>query len=138
MPAHTIQLDEPMAVLRILLSLIKEAGGELRFMALTYDSLEHGHLIAMDYDRDTAEVVLRASSSLGTMVKVTPESHQWSKPVEVAPLERARAAAAMEAEQRSMMTDEQLAEAEEMLARKQQVAQDIKDGKSPVRITVRK
>lgn len=107
-------------------------------MALTYDTQERGKLITMDYDKETAEVILRCSSDLGAVVQVSPEAHQWSKPVEVAPTERLRAAAAMEAEQRSILSDEQLADREEELSRKAQVAQDIKDGNSPLRINVRK
>lgn len=137
MPAHTINLSDPQAVLRILLALILEEGGELRFMALTYDRMERGRLITIDYDQDTAEVVLRASTDMGAVVKVEPEAHAWSKPVEVAPLERARAAAAMEAEHHYIPSDEQMAEREEELQRKAQVAKDIADGKSPLRIKVR-
>jgi len=47
---------------------------------------------------------------------------------------KARVRAEHEVEERNIRTDEQLAELEEELARKQQLAKDVKEGKNPLRL----
>lgn len=134
MPAHAINLKDPQSALRVLLALVIQAGGELRVKALTYDQLDKGRILTIDFDRKRSQIVLRATSDLASAVPVQPEAHQWVMPANEAPLERARIRVEHEAEERSIRTDEQLAELEEELARKQQLAEDVKKGKSPLRL----
>jgi len=134
MPAHSIDLKDPQSALRVLLALVLQAGGELRIKAVTYDQLDRGRILTIDFDRKRSQIVLRATSDLASAVPVAPEAHQWVMPPSAAPLERARVRAEHEVEERNIRTDEQLAELEEELARKQQLAKDVKEEKNPLRL----
>lgn len=134
MPAHTANLQNPADVLRILLALIIEAGGELKFSAPTYDSIERGRLISLDFDRKTGQISLRATSDFSNMVHVAPEAASWTQPANVAPREVRRVEAVREAEQSSVHTDEELAEMEDKKARAQAVAKAVSEGTTPLRI----
>jgi len=135
---HNADLRGPQAVLRILLALVIEAGGELRVAGAGVDGLDSRRLLVADYDREHNQLVLRATSDFGRVVVVQPEGHEWSAPKEESLTERRRLAATEAAEHRSLRSDEALAEMEERLARETQVADDAEAGKSPLRIRVQK
>jgi len=134
MPAHAIDLKDPQSALRVLLALVVQAGGELRCKAVVYDQLDKGRLLTIDFDRRKSQIVIRATSDLASAVPVAPEAHQWVMPATAAPLERARVAATHEAEQRSVPSDEELAELEQEMLRKQKLARDVAEGKNPLRL----
>ena len=136
MPAYTIDLGNPQDVLRILLTLVSR-DGELRFKMADYDELERGKLLIIDRDKKKGEIVIRATTDYGSVVKVSPEAHQWTLPMTEAPVERARLRAEEAAKRRSLMSDEQLAEAEDKMIRDQQIATDVEAGKSPTRLRIR-
>jgi len=134
MPAHAIDLRDPQSALRVLLTLVLQNGGELRFKACDYDQLDRGRLLTVDFDRKRSQVVLRATSDFASAVPVAPEAHAWVKPIDAAPTERARVQAEKDASRIAVHTDEELAEREEELARRQAVARLVQEGKSPMRI----
>jgi hypothetical protein len=138
MPAHNFDLNEPANVLRILLALVLERDGEIRIPAATYDSLDRGRLLTVDYDRKKAELVLRSTSDFGRAVVVQPEAVQWSMPPNLHPRERMRLQAEEESATRTMRSDEELADLEERLTRNAQVAADLAAGKSPTTIRVQR
>jgi len=138
MPASNIRLDDLKALLRILLAIVTERGGELTFRCSTYDMQESAKLLILDLDRKKSRVIIRSSTGFGSVAKVEPEANQWSLPFQEAPLERSRIMATAEAEQVSVPSDEQLAAAEERMYANRQVADDVRDGKSPLRLHVRK
>ena len=115
-----------------------KSGGELRVKASVYDSLDAGRLLCVDYDSRKGDIVLRATSNFGRAIVVQPESSAWVKPIDAAPLERARVTAEREAAQVAVHTDEELAEREDELARRQAVAKLVKEGKSPMRLRTMK
>ena len=128
MPSHNFSLDDPKNTLRVLLALTIKNGGELRIKGSFFDSLDRGRLLLIDFDAKRNEIILRATSDFGRAVAVHPESYSWVKPASEAPTERARLQAEAEVERRSIPSDEQLAELEERLARKQTLVQHSKDG----------
>src|SRR6266404_842597 len=101
MPAHQINLSDHDAALRVLLALVLEAGGELRFKASTYDSLDRTRLVILDFDKRKNQVIIRSTSDWGGFASVPPESAAWSQPRDSAPMERARVAATRSAEAHS-------------------------------------
>lgn len=138
MPAHNLNLADPQAVLRILLTLVEHSEqGEVRFNASDYDELDKEKLLVVDFDRKKGQIVIRATTSNGAVVKVTPEAQQWTLPISAAPLERARLRAERDAELRTVPSDEILADMEEDLARRQTLAREVEEGKSPTRIRIR-
>lgn len=128
MPAHNFSLDDPKNTLRVLLALTIKNGGELRIKGSFFDSLDRGRLLLIDFDAKKNEIVLRATSDFGRAVAVHPESYSWVKPANEAPTEMARTQAEREVQRRSIPNDEQLAELEDQLARKQNLVQHSKDG----------
>ena len=134
MPAHSIDQRDPQAVLRVLLTIVLENKGEMRFKAANYDSLDRGRLLTVDFDRRKGQIIVRATSDFASAVPVTPESHSWVKPAETAPLERARVTAERETQQRTVRTDEELADMEDAAARRQAVAKAVAEGKIPLQL----
>lgn len=134
MPAHSIDLKDPQSALRVLLALVIQEGGELRIKAMTYDQLDKGRILTIDFDRRKSQIVIRATSDLASAIPVAPEAHQWVMPPETHPLERARVTATRDAEQRSIPSDEQLAELEEEMLKRQKLAKDVAEGKNPLRL----
>ena len=144
MPSHNFKItsDDGLHphedVLRLLLALTIKNGGELRIKGTLFDTLDRGRLLLIDFDRKKNEIVLRSTSDFGRVAVVRAEGQVWSAPPESAPMERARIAAAHAAEERSLPTDEQLAEMEEKLAVQKRVADDVAAGLAPMRIHVKK
>ena len=134
MPAHQIEIQDPKSVARLLLAIVLANKGELRIKACDYDSIDQGHLLVVDFDRATSEVVLTATSNFGRALVVQPESHAWVKPAETATLERARVTAERETQQRTVRTDEELADMEDAAARRQAVAKAVAEGKIPLQL----
>jgi hypothetical protein len=134
MPAHNAELSDSKSILRILLALVLENGGELRIKATSYDGIDKGRLLTVDFDDKKSQIVLRATSAWGRAVVVQPESHAWVQPQTEAPLERARVRAEAIAQRRAIPSDEQLADMEESIQRNQDVAKDVTDGKVPIRL----
>lgn len=134
MPAHSIDLRDPQSALRVLLALVIQEGGELRLKGVVYDTIDKGRILTLDFDRKKSQIVLRATSDLASAIPVQPEAHGWVMPPQTAPLERARVQAEHEAEVRSIPSDEQLAELEEAMLRKQKLAKDVAEGKNPLRL----
>lgn len=124
MPSHTADFRDPQTAVRILLALTVANGGELRVKASQYDSLDRQKLLVIDFDAQKNEIVLRATSAFGRAVVVQPESYQWAKPPEAAPLERARQVAESETRTRAVHTDEELADMEEEAERRQALARE--------------
>jgi hypothetical protein len=134
MPAHNAEITDPKTVLRILLALVIEQGGEVRVKATSYDRLDRGRLLTVDFDGEAGQIVLRASTEWGRAVVVQPEAASWSQPANAAPRERARVAAEEEAAHRSIHTDEELADMEDKAARAQAVAAAVARGETPLQI----
>ena len=134
MPAHSCDLRDPKNVLRVLLALVIENGGELRLKAATYDTQDRQKLLTVDFDRRKSQIVIRATSDFGSVVQVPPESYQWSAPPAQAPLERARTIAEAEATRRAIPSDEDLADLEERAQKNRNVAAEAAEGRTPVRI----
>jgi hypothetical protein len=134
MPSYNLDLRDPQTILRILVTLVEQNRGEMSFRAEDYDSLDKGKLLMVDYNRKRGVISLRATADFGSAVPVAPEAHAWTKPAEAAPLERHRVAAAKDAERHSVPTDEDMARLEEDAERIANLARDVKDGKSPLRI----
>lgn len=138
MPAHNCELNDPQTILRILLSLVLENSGELRIPATTFDSIDRGRLLTVDYDKKKGHIVLRSTSDFGRAVVVQPESQSWTMPPNLAPTERSRLQAERATEKRAIPSDEELARMEEKIQRQQSLALDLEEGKSPMRINIRK
>lgn len=134
MPSHSLELNDPKTLARLILALAIENGGELRFKGATYDSIDSGRILLVDYDKKKGQVILKASSNFGRAMQVQPESYAWVQPQTEAPLERARTKAAAQASRRALHSDEELAEMEENLTRNQQVARAVEEGKTPIRL----
>src|SRR5207245_668050 len=134
MPSHNFDLNDPKNTLRVLLAITLEAGGELRIKAPSFDSIDRGRLLLIDFDKKKNEIVLRATTDFGRVAVVQPENASWVKPIEAAPLERARVQAERDAEQSGVKSDEELAALEEEMARRQEVARLAKAGKVPMRL----
>jgi|SRR5271157_2184936 len=134
MPAHNIDMADPKAIARLLLAVVIAGGGEIELPATTYDSLDKGRILLVDFDRATSKLVLSTSSEWGRAITVQPEAVAWSAPIETAPLERARVTAEKEAARSTVHSDEELAEMEENFTRRQQVARDVAKGIAPLRI----
>lgn len=134
MPAHNCDLNDSRNILRILLTAVLEAGGELRIKASNYDSLDRGRLLTVDYDKRKGQLVLRATSDFGRAVVVQPESFQWSLPPNVAPQERARAAAEQQSRTTAVHSDEELADMEEAAGRRQALAKEAAQSGVAMRI----
>lgn len=139
MPAHLIDLQDQQAMGRLLLAIVLSTNRkELRVKAVDYDSIDRGRLLVLDFDRETSELVLRATTSFGKALVVQPEAVQWSLPFNQAPREVRRSEATKEASRRAVPTDEELAAMEEAAARRQNLASMEDEGKSPLRINVKK
>src|SRR5262249_23573692 len=113
---------------------VLENDGELRLKASTYDTQERQKLLTVDFDKRKSEIILRATSDFGNVVKVPPESYAWTQPAQTAPLERARVAAETEAMRRAIPSDEDLADLEEAAQRNRDVARQVEEGRTPLRI----
>lgn len=139
MPSYSLDLRDAQTVLRILVCLVEQTKRkELQLSAEDYDSLAHGKLLMVDYQRKKGIISLRVTSDNGAAVPVAPEAHQWVKPPEAAPLERSRVNAEREAEQVSVRTDEELADLEDRRAAVQKLAREVAAGKTSLRLTTKK
>jgi len=127
MPAYDLNPNDPKAVARLLVALAIEQGGELRLKGVAYDSLEKGFALLLEYDRATSEIVVRVTS--GKIMLVPPESAAWLRPKEEVPINAAQTQAQQEVIRRNWRSDEQLADLEEALERKQALAREVADGK---------
>jgi hypothetical protein len=134
MPSHNFDLNDSKNILRLLLALTIQNEGELRIKGVTFDSIDRGRLLLIDYDPKKADIVIRATSDLGRVAVVPPENAGWAKPAETAPLERSRADAAVAASRRKVPTDEDMARLEEDAMRVQELARADAEGKTPLRI----
>lgn len=134
MPAHNIDLQDPKSIVRLLLAVVIAGGGEVELPATTYDSIDKGRILLVDFERATGKLVLSTSSEWGRAITVQPEYVQWSLPAETAPLERQRTMAERAAQIATSRSDEELAELEETFQRNQKLAKDVAEGKSPLRI----
>ena len=134
MPAHNADLNDPKNVLRILLALVLKEGGELRVKASLYDSLDRGRLLMVDFDSKKGDILLRATSDFGRAIVVQPESAAWVRPPETAPRERARTEAEQETARDTVHTDEELADREEAMARRAELAKLVREGKTPLKL----
>ncbi len=134
MPAHQIDLQDPKSLGRLLLAIVIANKKELRIKACDYDSIDAGRLLVIDFDREAGDVVIRATSSFGRAMTVTPENYQWTLPLTTAPLERARTEATASAKRTHVPTDEELADLEEKSRKNQNLARLEEEGKAPLRI----
>jgi hypothetical protein len=129
MPAHSLDLADPKAVARLLVSACLEHGGELRIKALTYDTIDKGRAMIVDFDRATSEIVIRVTSDLGKVMVVPAENSQWLRPKEEVPRNQAETQATQEVVRRTLRSDEELAELEEQLEKKASLAREVQEGK---------
>lgn len=135
MPSYNLDLRDPQAVLRILVCLVEQSKGkELQFWAEDYDGQSTGKILLVDYQKKKGIISLRVTSDNGAAIPVAPESHSWTKPAEVAPLERARVVAAETARRSRVPTDADMADAEERATAAQELAKAVEEGKTPLRI----
>jgi hypothetical protein len=138
MPAHNLELGDPESLARLLLTIVMEHKNELRIRACDYDAIDAGRLLVVDFDRDTGEIVIRATSGWGRARKVSPENAAWTMPAQESPLNRARVEATAKARQVAVRTDEELAEMEEALQKRQSLAKAEEESGIPLRIHTRK
>lgn len=134
MPAHQIDLHDPKSVARLLLAIVLSKGGEVKIPASTYDSIDRGRLLLIDFDRATSELVVRASSDWGRAMTVQPESFGWTQPQESAPREVARQEAAQQVRQSTTHSDEELADMEDQMIRRQKLAKEAAGSDKALRI----
>ena len=134
MPSHNLDPNDAKNVARLLVALALEHGGELRVKAITYDGLDKGRLLLVDYDRLAGELVIRATSDCGRAMIVPPENASWSRPPEEAPTERARIQAERAVQHRVVRSDQELAEFEERRNQEAELARQAKEGTLPSRV----
>ena len=127
MPAHLLDPNDPKAVARLLVALALENGGEVRIKAPDYDNIDKGYALLIEYDRATAEIVIRVTS--GKIMLVPPESAAWIKRPEEMQRTSAETQATQEVQRRVIRSDEELAELEEALERKSTLAREVAEGK---------
>ena len=127
MPAYDLNPNDPKAVARLLVALALEKGGELRINAPSYDSIDKGYALLLEYDRVTSEVVVRVTS--GKIMLVPAESQAWLRPKEEVPQQRAETQAQQEVIRRTLRSDEELADMEEKLNQKATLAREVADGR---------
>lgn len=136
MPAYSLDPNDPKTISRILVALVREHGGELRLKAMTYDGLERGVFLVMDFDRATLEVVLRCTTESGRVVVVQPESYSWTKPKEEAQTQQPQIAAQEAVRHRILRSDEELADLEERRQQESTLAREASEGRVNPRIRV--
>jgi hypothetical protein len=134
MASYNLDLRDPQTVLRILTVLVEQHDGELTFPAEDYDSLEKPKLLVVNYSRKKGIVFLRTTADFGSAVPVHPEAANWTNPPQTAPLERARSEAAQQARRVAVPSDEELADLEEKMQARQNLAAMEAEGKAPLRI----
>jgi hypothetical protein len=134
MSSYNLDLRDPQTALRILVVLAEKSGGELCVSAEDYDGLDKAKLLIVDYDRKRGLISLRVTADNGCAVPVQPEAHNWTQPPQSAPLERARTEATRAARQRAVPSDEELADMEEKMRARQELARMEEEGKVPLRI----
>jgi len=137
MTAHQIDLQDPKSLARVLLAIVIANKNELRIKACDYDSIDASRLLVVDFDREAGDLVMRATSSYGRAMAVTPENFQWSLPLTSAPTERARTEATQKARRTHIPSDEELAQMEEENQQRQSLAKLDEEGKAPLRIRTR-
>ena len=138
MPSWNLDINDKPTLLRILSVLIDESEAkEIRFDARAYDTFDKPRLCVVDFDKKNGQIVLKLTSTDGRVAVVQPEAHQWTLPLDQSPTHRQRTQAEQEAQRRSIPTDEELADLEERARQNAQLARDLEDGKSPMRIKVR-
>lgn len=114
---------------RILVALAIEHGGEFRVKAITYDGLEHNRALLVDYDKLTAEIVIKVTSECGKVMIVPSENQSWLRSPESIPRQRAEIEAQREVQRRVVRSDEELADLEERLNAKATLAREVQEGK---------
>jgi hypothetical protein len=134
MPSYNLNLADPQTVLRILVTIVEQSGGILEFHSEDYDKMDRSKLLAVDYDRTKCINTLRVLSNSSAVVPVVPEAHGWTQPPQTAPLERARNEATQQAKRQTVRTDEELADMEDEMQKRQALADLEKEGKAPLRI----
>jgi hypothetical protein len=135
MPSYALDLRDPQTILRILVCLIESTKAkELQFWAEDYDTMSHGKVLLVDYQRRKGLISLRVTSDNGAAIPVQPENMAWTQPPQSAPLERARAEATRQAQRVSVPSDEELADLENEMKKRQELARLEAEGKAPLRI----
>ena len=134
MPAHQLNLQDPKTLARLLLAMAVENGGEVRLRGATYDSIDSGRILLIDYDKKRAQVVVKASTNFARAITVQPESYQWTMPQAESPREQAAVKAVAQAQRVHVPSDEELADMEEQAAKRAALAKDIDEGKIPIRL----
>lgn len=127
MPSHNLDPSDSKNVGRLLISIIKEHGGELRVKAATYDSYDKGCFLIIDYDPVANEIVLRSTSNYGRAMVVPPENATWLRAPE--DVNRPTIQAQENVRRRTMRSDEELAEFEEQRTREAQLAREAAAGR---------
>lgn len=128
MAAYDLNPNDPKAIARLLVAFALAHGGELRLKGVDYDSIDKGFALLVEYDRATSEIVIRVTS--GKIMLVPPESAAWTRPKEEVPHERATIEAQRDVIRRTVRSDEELAELEEALDRKQKLAREASEGRA--------
>jgi hypothetical protein len=127
MPSHNLDPNDSKNVGRLLISIIREHGGELRIKAPTYDSYDKGCFLIIDYDPAANEIVLRSTSNYGRAMVVPPENATWLRnPDDV---NRPTIQAQQNVQRRTVRSDEELAEFEEARTREAQLAREASAGR---------
>lgn len=133
MPAHLCDISQGQDLLRLLLALVSENGGELRVKASSYDNQDK-KMLTVDFDKRKGQLLVRAVTYIGKAVVVTPEATGWTLPVGTSPLERARSEAAAASARRHIPSDEELADMEDKAQKDQALAKAEAEGKVPIRL----
>lgn len=136
MPAHNLDPNDPKAIARLLVALVREHGGELRIKAGSYDNMERGVFLFLDFDKLTCEVVVRCSTESGRAIIVSPEAAAWTKPREEMPRERQQIQAQEAVRHRILRSDEELADLEERRQQESALAREASEGRVSPRIRV--
>jgi hypothetical protein len=134
MPSYDLNWKDPQTALRILICLVEQNKGQIELWAEDYDSLDKAKVLTYSYNRQKGKITLNVSSDNGGAVVVQPEAHAWTQPAESAPLERARAEATRQARRVAVPSDAELADMEEELKKRQNLAKLEEEGKAPLRI----
>ena len=105
---------------RLLLAMVRQAGGEVRIPESEID-IDTTHVLVRDFDPKTQEIILRASTRYCEFLKVEPEATNWVKPMEERMLELVTQG--REPDQRHHIpTDADLIEAEQRAATRARVS----------------
>ena len=133
MPSYNIDPNDVKSMARLLVAVCKDYGGILRINAATYDGIDKGRLLVVDYDRDKSQIVITATTESGRVTIVPPENHGWVRPPEESQREQRQVEAQKSVQRRIVRSDEELAELEEERNKEAALAREVSQGGTTTR-----